>query len=254
MRSLLHDYLTDDQSGTVSSRNPIASVNEVLRAAKTSRDHTKVRLFPPASSHPLTCSCDQPLFKFADSDLKASSKALKQHEDELNRALKFAVPGLMLDGPSQITVSASTNADGSYPGGLVAGSSRGGTHKALVSADSFNVSVLFGPTLAFLERVKEIMPGGSMGEYDTSSGFAGFLDDFVLRTFLPQLEEKVTSVFHQAVGGSSMDICFPLRLLTIVEQGTTRFKKIRITRNSLRCRSSKYVFRYSIDPSLIIAS
>lgn len=110
----------------------------------------------------------------------------------------------MLDGPSapgQIVVSAATNADGSYPGGLVAGSSRGGTHKALVSADSFNVSVLFGPTLAFLERVKEIMPGGSMGEYDTSSGFAGFLDDFVLRTFLPQLEEKVTSVFHQAVGG-----------------------------------------------------
>lgn len=40
-----------------------------------------------------------------------------------------------------------------------------------------------------------------MGEYDANSGFAGFLDDFVLRTFLPQLEEKVTSVFHQAVGG-----------------------------------------------------
>ena len=149
---------------------------------------------------------DQQIFKFADSDLKASSKALKQHEDELNRALKFAVPGLMLDGPSapgQILVSAATNADGSYPGGLVAVSARGGggTHKALVAADSFNVSVLFGPTLAFLERVKEIMPGGSMGEYDTSSGFAGFLDDFVLRTFLPQLEEKVTSVFQQAVGG-----------------------------------------------------
>lgn len=42
VRALLHDYLTDDQTGTVSSRNPIVSVNEVLRLAKP-RDSTKVR-------------------------------------------------------------------------------------------------------------------------------------------------------------------------------------------------------------------
>ena len=88
------------------------------------------------------------------------------------------------------------------------GTGLGGTHKALVQADAFNVSVLFGPTLAFLERVKEIMPGGLLGD-DDASGFGGFLDDFVLRTFLPQLEEKVSTVFHQAVGGQSFVLLQP---------------------------------------------
>lgn len=86
-----------------------------------------------------------------------------------------------------------------------------GAHKALVPADAFNVSVLFGPTLAFLERVKEIMPGGLMTEDETnaSTGFGGFLEEFVLRTFLPQLEEKVASVFHQAVGGAFSSSLLP---------------------------------------------
>ena len=43
VRALLHDYLTDDQSGTVTSRNPIVSVNEVLRLARP-RDNSKVIL------------------------------------------------------------------------------------------------------------------------------------------------------------------------------------------------------------------
>jgi exocyst complex component 4 len=124
------------------------------------------------------------------------------HEDELNRALKAAVPGLMTDATASASASAVVVNGGSdrYGGGRTG---LGGTHKALVHADAFNVSVLFGPTLAFLERVKEIMPGGLMGDDDSSNGFGGFLDEFVLRTFLPQLEEKVSTVFHQAVGGQS---------------------------------------------------
>ncbi|BGP15461.1 exocyst subunit [Rhodosporidiobolus nylandii] len=183
VRALLHDYLADDQSGTVSSRNPIVSVNEVLRFPRP-RDGTKQ------------------IFKFSDSDLQASSKLLRPFEDSLNSAIQAAVPGLITDGhPSTTTTSAlivaSTDPSSSRSSGL------NGTHKALVPADAFNVSVLFGPTLAFLERVKEIMPGGLVGEDETnaSTGFGGFLEEFVLRTFLPQLEEKVASVFHQAVGG-----------------------------------------------------
>ncbi|GAA5972148.1 hypothetical protein JCM21900_006105, partial [Sporobolomyces salmonicolor] len=187
VRALLHDYLTDDQSGTVSSRNPIVSVNEVLRFPKP-RDSSKQ------------------IFKFSDSDFEASSKVLKAHEESLNRALKAAVPGLITDGaPSTTTTSALivASTDPSAGGGGGRGSGLNGTHKALVPADAFNVSVLFGPTLAFLERVKEIMPGGLVGDDETtaSTSFGGFLDEFVLRTFLPQLEDKVASVFHQAVGG-----------------------------------------------------
>ncbi|GAA5933851.1 hypothetical protein JCM1841_001318 [Sporobolomyces salmonicolor] len=187
VRALLHDYLTDDQSGTVSSRNPIVSVNEVLRFPKP-RDSSKQ------------------IFKFSDSDFEASSKVLKAHEESLNRALKAAVPGLITDGaPSTTTTSALivASTDPLAGGGGGRGSGLNGTHKALVPADAFNVSVLFGPTLAFLERVKEIMPGGLVGDDETtaSTSFGGFLDEFVLRTFLPQLEDKVASVFHQAVGG-----------------------------------------------------
>ncbi|KAJ8294731.1 putative exocyst complex component sec8 [Rhodotorula toruloides] len=185
VRALLHDYLTDDQSGTVSSRNPIVSVNEVLRFPRP-RDGSKQ------------------VFRFAESDLQASHKLLKDYEDALNMAIKAAVPGLITDGaPSTTTTSALIVA--STDPSAAAGRSTGlnNTHKALVPADAFNVSVLFGPTLAFLDRVKEVMPGGLMGEDETSAstGFNGFLDEFVLRTFLPQLEEKVASVFHQAVGG-----------------------------------------------------
>lgn len=98
----------------------------------------------------------------------------------------------MTDGTSVTQLSINSIASGGR-------TAVGGTHKALIQADAFNVSVLFGPTLAFLERVKEVFPGGMTG--DDESGFGGFLDEFVLRTFLPQLEEKVSSVFRQAVGG-----------------------------------------------------
>lgn len=224
VRALLHDYLTDDQSGTVSARNPIASVNEVLRFPRP-RDGSKVRpkarslatrcraaaerrRFSTHSADPLSALVrSQQVFKFADSDLQASHALLKAHEDSLNAAIKAAVPGLITDGaPSTTTTSALIVASTDPSAGAGRSSGLKGTHKALVPADAFNVSVLFGPTLAFLDRVREIMPGGLMGEDETnaSTGFGGFLDEFVLRTFLPQLEEKVASVFHQAVGGASL--------------------------------------------------
>lgn len=75
----------------------------------------------------------------------------------------------------------------------------GGTHRLLVPPDTFNVSILFGPTLSFLDRVRDIMPGGLA---DEDRGFGGFLDDFVLSIFLPQLEDRVTSIYVTAVGAS----------------------------------------------------
>lgn len=144
----------------------------------------------------------QQIFRFADTDLHGSHKLLQMQESSLNAAIKAAVPGLLTDGAlSTTTASALIVASSSTGGGR--SSSLNGTHKALAPADAFNVSVLFVPTLAFLERVKEIMPGGLIAddEVDASTGFGGFLDDFVLRTYLPQLEEKVAQVFQQSVGG-----------------------------------------------------
>lgn len=140
------------------------------------------------------------MFRFGDSDYKASNKVLKAHEEELYKALRHAVPGLLTDASATLSALSVNSSGRSGAGG--AGSGIGASHKPLVRADAFNVSILFGPTLAFLDRVKEVMPAGLLGDEDSAStGFSGFLDEFVLKTFLPQLEDKVSTVFHQAAGG-----------------------------------------------------
>lgn len=120
--------------------------------------------------------------------------------------LKLAVPGLATEGTPGAMIVSSIVTDDRASGGR--NGPGGGTHKALVSADAFNVSVLFAPTWAFLERAKMILPSGMLEDGGAATGgFGGFLDDFVLRTFLPQLEEKVSHVFHQAVGGEPLPFC-----------------------------------------------
>jgi hypothetical protein len=43
VRTLVNDYLTDEEQGVMSGRNPISSINDVLREARFSRDKSKVR-------------------------------------------------------------------------------------------------------------------------------------------------------------------------------------------------------------------
>lgn len=40
---MLHDYLTDEERGSVAGRNPISSINEILREGKFNRDKSKAR-------------------------------------------------------------------------------------------------------------------------------------------------------------------------------------------------------------------
>lgn len=44
VRTLIYDYLMDENQGLVSGRNPISSINEILRDGKLTRDRGKVRL------------------------------------------------------------------------------------------------------------------------------------------------------------------------------------------------------------------
>ena len=44
VRTLIHDYLTDEQQGSITGRNPISSINEILREGRYARDKGKVRL------------------------------------------------------------------------------------------------------------------------------------------------------------------------------------------------------------------
>ncbi|KAF8519097.1 Sec8 exocyst complex component-specific domain-containing protein [Hysterangium stoloniferum] len=171
IRSLLHDYLTDEERGVSSGRNSIKSISEVLREGRITRDKTK------------------PVFRFADSDSKLATRSLKQHEDELIRVLKQSVPGLVQGTGEQAAQSTLTQI------GTDERFLEVGRHRVLVRPDAFHVGVLFQPTLSFLDRVVEILPTG----VDAARASSAFLDEFVLNVYLPQLEEKVQSIFTHAV-------------------------------------------------------
>jgi exocyst complex component 4 len=89
----------------------------------------------------------------------------------------------------------------------------GQRHQTLVRPDAFHVTVLFQPTLAFLDKVVDILPAG----VEAVSASSDILDEFVLRVYLPQLEEKVSMLFQQAVTGvCAHRIGKPLYLASLV--------------------------------------
>ncbi|KAF8578412.1 Sec8 exocyst complex component-specific domain-containing protein [Ramaria rubella] len=171
IRTILYDYLMDEAQGVSSGRNPINSINEILREGRIGRDKTK------------------PVFRFYDSDPKLSVKSLKRHEDELARVLKETVPGLV-QGSSDQTAQSTLAQIGTDDRFVEAGH-----HRVLIKPNAFHVSVLFQPTLAFLDRVTEILPPGM----DAARASSVSLDEFVLNVYLPQLGEKVQSLFQHAV-------------------------------------------------------
>ncbi|KAJ1301826.1 hypothetical protein OPQ81_009054 [Rhizoctonia solani] len=172
VRNLLHDHITDEGSGVTAGRNPISSINEILRTGKFGRDKSKGA------------------FHFADTDPKPVNRALRPHEDGITQVLRATVPGLItsLAGEGSAGAQFTTGPDASE-------------HRHLVRPDAFHVSVLFQPTLAFLERAAACLPEGVAEGVGETGGGSLFLDDFVVRVYLPQLEEKVSNLFHQAVGG-----------------------------------------------------
>jgi exocyst complex component 4 len=122
--------------------------------------------------------------------MKLAGRTLKQHEDELTRVLRDIMPGLV-QGSSEQSVQTSLSNVG--PDDRILGV--GQHHRLLIKPDAFHVSVLFQPTLAFLDRLGEILPPG----VDAARSSSAVLDDFVLKVYLPQLEEKVSTLFHKAV-------------------------------------------------------
>lgn len=133
------------------------------------------------------------VFRFADGDIKLTNKALRVHEGELNRVLKDTVPGLV-PGSAEASVQATLSAVG-VDDHLI---NPGQHHRLLIKPDAFHVSVLFQPTLAFLQRIADVLPSGM----DSTKASSAVMDDFVLKVYLPQLQEKVTELFLHAVNGS----------------------------------------------------
>lgn len=189
VRTLLHDHLMDDEGGSGGARQAVVSVNDVLREHRFGRDRSKQ------------------LFKLADSGVKRTAVRkeaggpLQRHQLAVTQALKASVPGLVsstdtaagIRSSNNQIITASAPLMSSTRGRGVEYSTIGAGHRLLVKPDAFNVSVLFQPALAFVERVSSIMPSSAAGE--TSRGFSSFLEEFVQDIFLPQLEEKVQTLF-----------------------------------------------------------
>ncbi|KDR85374.1 hypothetical protein GALMADRAFT_234199 [Galerina marginata CBS 339.88] len=173
VRTLISDYLTDEQQGSTVGRNPISSINEILRDGKFNRERIK------------------PVFRFSDTDLKLTNKALRPYEDGLTRVLKDTMPGL---APSAAGDSVQTIVSSVTDDRLLGADQH---HRLLIRPDAFHVTVLFQPTLGYLQRVSEILPSGVQSAQASSA----VLDEFVLKVYLPQLEEKISDLFHDAVTG-----------------------------------------------------
>ncbi|KAG8889462.1 hypothetical protein FRB98_004147 [Tulasnella sp. 332] len=172
IRTLLRDYLVDQDQGATSGRRPIISINDVLKDGRSGRDRGRS------------------VFRLGDTDIKATAKSIKGQDDEVVQVLKESVPGLVggADMSAQSTLSSSLAIDDRF--------ASAGSHTRLIKPDAFHVTVLFQPTLAFQNRVAQVLPHG-MSEVFGRAGTT-FLDEFVSKVYLPQLEEKVSSLFQQA--------------------------------------------------------
>jgi exocyst complex component 4 len=140
---------------------------------------------------------------------------LREHEDELTQVLRDSVPGLV-HGSSEASVQATLSVVGTDDRML-------GTnqhHRLLVRPDAFHVSVLFQPTLAFLDRVADVLPSG----LESARASSTVLDEFVLRVYLPQLEDKVSLLFHQALSGMQLALLQSNRTLTSGTTGPEAFQ------------------------------
>lgn len=72
-------------------------------------------------------------------------------------------------------------------------------HRLLVKPNAFNASIMFQPYISWIAAVKETV---NLSSLDEETGPIGtFMDDFVTKVYLPQLEERVTGLFLQAVNG-----------------------------------------------------
>ena len=177
IKSLLNNYVTSDADTLEHNATP--------RIGSTKQDSKR-----------------EQIFRFSDADSK--SIQLTTEYQELDGIIRAAVPGLMpgdrkhTDGKKQIVHRAESTIGSRRIAGTLTIDYKA-AHKSLVDPSVFNMSLLLPPTLAFLQRLKSIVPPGS--DIATST-LTSFLDTFLKNVFVPQLEETLgklsDTVFNQS--------------------------------------------------------
>jgi exocyst complex component 4 len=163
IRSLLHDYLATDSNMYRMSQSVDPNVMIFKRGQRKK---------------------DKKIFSLADTDPK--SVEMTTEFEDLESILKSSVPGLV-SGSRQakgMTVDdKNQQTDGAATG-----------HKLLIEPSVFNMGLLLPPSLAFLQRLKDIVP--PRPDIKTST-LTSFLDDFLVNVFLPQLDETLMKLSSQ---------------------------------------------------------
>lgn len=72
-------------------------------------------------------------------------------------------------------------------------------YRLLVKPNPFNARILFQPYLSFVSSAKKVAGISSLD--DEAEVIGSFMDDFVVKVYLPQLEDKVSGIFQAAVTG-----------------------------------------------------
>lgn len=170
IKSLLHNYVTTDAD--------VYQFNSAPALGSTKQDGKR-----------------EHLFQFSSTDSK-SVQITTEYQD-LENIIKSAVPGLITgksggDGKKTLPRTESTleRHVSRRITGSIAYDNKGSieAQRSLVEPSVFNMSLLLPPTLAFLQRLKNIVPPGS--DLATST-LTSFLDNFLVNVFLPQLEETL---------------------------------------------------------------
>lgn len=161
IRSMLHDHLTTDGNANDRSRH---------------ENNANSNLFKPYNRDK-----NKRLFKLSDTDTKSAD--LVTEREDLEFILKSSAPGLVSTNASLINskpIEEPKEADRSATG-----------HKLLVEPSVFNMGILLPPSLAFLTRLKDVVPPNAEVMPST---LTGFLDDFLINVFYPQLEDTLTDL------------------------------------------------------------
>ncbi|TIA91919.1 hypothetical protein E3P99_00854 [Wallemia hederae] len=175
--------IREGESGT-GSTNLVASINDVLRHSASARDRAKS------------------LFKFSDTDAKVVAKHLKSHEEALSRILSTTMPGLVGN-----TSSLQNNLLEQGSSTTAIGSDVDRAYTRLTPADAFNIPVLFQPTCTFIDGAETVLGvrGAAASRSQSShhlSPLREFMDTFIEKVFLPQLQDKVMEIFQGAVASA----------------------------------------------------
>lgn len=169
IRSLLHDYLASDSNMYRMSQS-IDPNADIFRRGPRKKD--------------------KQIFSLSGADKKAVE--ITTELDDLEAILKASVPGLVSESRREVGEASEEKAQ------KTEGAATG--HKLLIEPSVFNMGLLLPPSLAFLNRLKDIVPPAR--DIKTST-LTSFLDDFLVNVFLPQLDETLVKLSSQVFEDSN---------------------------------------------------